>query len=389
MKAWNRSLLIMFAVMGSTAASLFARMPEIREALHVKNSTLGFLLLTFAIGSGLSLTQAGKFIERLGTRPLILVGYFGLAVTSIALGLSIAAGSPIGFAVSFFAMGFVGGLADVTSNLDGSTLEQKLGKTIMPMLHASYSIGTFTGVGIGTIGTLIKLPILTQVILMAAITATLVLVVHRWLPAGTGKQEHQEAEKARGGVSLFKNKIVIGLSIGILGITIAEGASNDWLVLAMVDDYKVDRTSGAVAYGVLMIAMTLTRILGGRAVDRFGRTLVLRTCAAIGVVGVLTVILSGNIWAAFVGSALWGVGVALAFPLFLSAAGEGKNAARQVAFVAAAGYMAFLAGPPLLGLVGQAIGLLNMFYLLVVFIAAAGFFASAAGGRKTAEVKPE
>lgn len=389
MTAWNRSLLGMFFVMGISAASLFARMPEVREQLGVTNSQLGFLLLTFAIGSGISLTMAGRAIERWGTRPLLKFGYIGLAVSTVALGAVIEAGTPIGFAVSFFVMGFCGGVADVTSNLDGSTLENKTGRTVMPRLHAAYSIGTFTGVGVGTLGTTFSIAIFWQVTALAALTAAVLLVVARWLPVGTGKAVHHEEAPKTKAAPLWKNRTVLWLAFGILGITIAEGASNDWLVLAMVDDYETSRTEGAIAYAILMIAMTATRLFGGKAVDKYGRARTLQVTAAIGVVGVLTVILSGNLWAAYVGSALWGIGVALAFPLFLSAAGEGEQAARRVSFVAAAGYGAFLAGPPLLGLIGQAIGLLNMFYLLVVFIAAAGFFASAAGGKKTAEVKPE
>ena len=389
MTAWNRSLQGMFFVMGISAASLFARMPEVRELLGVTNSQLGFLLLSFAIGSGSSLAMSGRAIEKWGTRPLMVFGFVGMAAATVALGAVIQAGSPIGFAVTFLIMGFCGGIADVTSNLDGSTLENKIGKTIMPRLHAAYSIGTFTGVGIGTLGTTLNVAIVAQVAALAALTAGVFLIARRSIPAGTGRHEHHaDAPKVKQ-ASLFKNRLVLWLAFGILGITIAEGASNDWLVLAMVDDYHVTRTQGAVAYAVLMIAMTATRLFGGKAVDRFGRARTLQVTAAIGVVGLLTVILSGQLWAAYLGSALWGVGVALAFPLFLSAAGEGENAARRVSFVASAGYIAFLAGPPLLGLVGQATGLLNMFYLLVVFIAAAGFFASAAGGRKNLAVKPE
>jgi cyanate permease len=80
---------------------------------------------------------------------------------------------------------------------------------------------------------------------------------------------------------------------------------------------------------------------------------------------------------------MWGMGVALGFPLFLSAAGEGENAARRVSFVASAGYMAFLVGPPVLGVVAQGSELLTMFWILAGATLAAAFFARAAGGRQS------
>ncbi|MFM5951303.1 MAG: MFS transporter, partial [Micrococcales bacterium] len=79
---------------------------------------------------------------------------------------------------------------------------------------------------------------------------------------------------------------------------------------------------------------------------------------------------------------LWGVGVALAFPLFLSAAGEQPNPARKVATVSAFGYTSFLVGPPLLGLVGQAIGVVNMYWVILLFIGLSVVVAGAAGNKK-------
>jgi cyanate permease len=103
----------------------------------------------------------------------------------------------------------------------------------------------------------------------------------------------------------------------------------------------------------------------------------LEVLALGGVIGVLLVILSHNVYLGWLGSALWGMGVALGFPLFLSAAGEGKNGAKQVSMVATFGYTAFLVGPPALGLLAQTIGILNMLFVLVASLSMAAFFARA------------
>jgi cyanate permease len=105
--------------------------------------------------------------------------------------------------------------------------------------------------------------------------------------------------------------------------------------------------------------------------------------AVIGAAGIVLVILGDNLAFAYAGAAMWGMGVALGFPLFLSAAGEGENAARRVSFVASAGYMAFLVGPPVLGVVAQGSELLTMFWILAGATLAAAFFARAAGGRQS------
>jgi cyanate permease len=113
-----------------------------------------------------------------------------------------------------------------------------------------------------------------------------------------------------------------------------------------------------------------------------GKALTLRITGALGVLGLVLLIARINIPLAWVGSFLWGVGVALAFPLFLSAAGEQPNPARKVATVSAFGYASFLVGPPLLGLVGQEIGVVNMYWIVLMFIVLSIVVAGAAGNTR-------
>jgi cyanate permease len=56
-----------------------------------------------------------------------------------------------------------------------------------------------------------------------------------------------------------------------------------------------------------------------------------------------------------------------------------------VSVVASLGYLANLAGPPLVGFLSQAVGLLNAFWLLVVFMVIALLAAPALAARRSAE----
>ena len=383
MTSWKTSIYLLFAFLGLTLMSILVRMPELKDAIAVNTAQLGLVLLGTSIGSIPAIITAGRVIEKFGTRPVIIIGFFAMAVTFIGLAFVIQAGSAIGLFFTLVVLGFFMATSDVAINMDGVNIEQKLGRSIMPRLHAGFSIGAFAGVSMGTFATTIQIPILFQIVVLASITAVLPLVIGKFIPAGTGKHEHHEAAKSEERESLFKNRRILWLALGILGITLAEGASNDWLVLSFVQDYGVTRTQAGVAFACLTIAMTVARFFGGNFVDRFGRFKSLRAFALIGVAGILLVILGHNLVLGYIGSAMWGVGVALGFPLFISAAGEGENSARKVSFVTSFGYGAFLVGPPMLGLLGQTVGLLNMFYLLVALMASAAYFATAT---KTANV---
>jgi formate hydrogenlyase subunit 3/multisubunit Na+/H+ antiporter MnhD subunit len=73
------------------------------------------------------------------------------------------------------------------------------------------------------------------------------------------------------------------------------------------------------------------------------------------------------------------MGVSLGFPLGMSAAADDPaKAAARVSAAATIGYVAFLAGPPLLGFISEHIGLLNTLYILVALIVASGLASPAA-----------
>ena len=60
------------------------------------------------------------------------------------------------------------------------------------------------------------------------------------------------------------------------------------------------------------------------------------------------------------GAALWGLGTALGFPVGMSAASDDpRHAAGRVSVVATVGYVAFLAGPPLIGFLADDVGTLR------------------------------
>jgi MFS family permease len=69
---------------------------------------------------------------------------------------------------------------------------------------------------------------------------------------------------------------------------------------------------------------------------------------------------------------LWGLGASLGFPLGVSAAADDPvNAAARVSAVAAVASLAFLSGPSIIGLLGERVGLLGAFLLVVALLAVA------------------
>jgi len=274
---------------------------------------------------------------------------------------------------------------DVSMNVDGAANERALGRTVMPIYHAMFSVGTIIGAGTGALAEHLGIPIVVHLSAVAGTMTVAVLIAVRFLqpdPALSAAQETQEAQakgdwKSRLAVWRDRRTLLIGLIV--LGMAFAEGSANDWLALAMVDGHGVDNATGALVFGIFVTAMTIGRVGGVFLLDRFGRVPVLRVSALLAAVGLVTMIFAPNPWLAAAGVVAWGLGSALGFPVGMSAAADDpKTAAARVSAVATIGYLAFLVGPPLVGFVGEQVGLLNALLIVLGLVAVAGIVSPAA-----------
>jgi predicted MFS family arabinose efflux permease len=139
-----------------------------------------------------------------------------------------------------------------------------------------------------------------------------------------------------------------------------EGTGNDWLGVAMIDGYNTSNAVGVLTLAVFLAAMTLGRWFGPGVLDRHGRVLVLRSGAVTALAGLLLVVFGHAYPIALVGAVLWGLGTSLGFPTGISAAADDpRYAAARVSVAASIAYVAFLAGPPVIGFVGDHTGVLH------------------------------
>jgi cyanate permease len=105
---------------------------------------------------------------------------------------------------------------------------------------------------------------------------------------------------------------------------------------------------------------------------------VVRTLAVVATGGLLVFIFSPSTPLAFVGIGLWGAGTSLGFPVGMSAAADDPAAAAgRVSVVASIGYCAFLAGPPLIGFLGEQAGVLKALNVVAGLLAVAALVAAA------------
>jgi MFS family permease len=372
---WRNAVFTVFALSGFVFANWAARVPNIRDILGASTQEMGILILGLSAGAILGLVASSHVITHLGVNRAIRWFLATAAVGLIAAGLI--AGFAPGFWLLFAALAIAGAgnsVLDVAMNVAGAANERRIGKTLMPMYHAGFSVGTMLGAGTGALTEQLGVPVEAHLTAVGVLVIAVDLWVVRFLQPAEEPHEAEPGEAAgwRSRLSAWSDPRILLIGLIILGMAFTEGTANDWLGLAMVDGYGLTNPGGAAVFAVFVTAMTAGRFFGGAALDRFGRVPVLAGSAFLAFGGLLLVIIGPTAPIAIAGSVLWGVGASLGFPVGMSAAADDpRKATANVAAVATIGYLAFLVGPPLIGLLGDQVGLRKAFLVVLVLVAVA------------------
>lgn len=344
---------VVFLVHGLAVASWVARLPAIRDTLGLTAGRIGLLLLAVSAGTVLALPVSGVVVGRVGPGRTVMtgIGIVSAGLLTLALGLRTAAVPLVAVALLVFGVGI--SLWDVAMNVEGADVERRLGRTLMPRFHAGFSFGTVIGALIGAGCARAGVPLQAQLtVTVAGVLVAGPLAVRAFQPvrpSGPGQ--------ATGSVrAAWREPRTLLIGLLVMSFALCEGVANDWIALSLVDGYGADEAVGAVGFGAFVTAMTLGRLVGGSFVERYGRVATLRTTGVLGAAGVLAVVASPGLAGALAGAVLWGLGASLGFPLGMSAAGDEEDrSAARVSVVSSIGYAAFLGGPPLVGLLADAV----------------------------------
>ncbi|MEH3053718.1 MAG: MFS transporter [Patulibacter minatonensis] len=376
---WVRAVLLVFGLAGFELATWLGRLPDVRDAIDASTGAMAVLILGLAVGSIGGLTVAGRMLPRLGAPRCVR-----LAAAAIAVGLAwaaagAAAGAPLAVIAAGLAVFGAGhGLCDVSMNVSGAAVERRRARPLMPWFHAAFSVGTLVGAGVAALLAAADVPLLAHALVVAAVGGAALARASRGFGEERAPVHAHGTDSAAAGSSAWRDRRTLLIGVVVLGMTLAEGSANDWLALAMVDGHRTSNAGGTAAYAAFVAAMTVGRLLGPAVLERFGRAGVVRGCAALATVGLLVLILAPGQELAFVGVVLWGFGASLGFPVGMSAAADDPaRAASSVAVVATVGYVAFLAGPLLIGTLGDQVGLLDALGVVVVAVLLAGAVAGA------------
>lgn len=384
---WRLAIMAIFLSSGLSMATWAARVPTIKEELGLDRAQLGIIMFAAGCCTMAGIAVSSMLANRFGSRRsmLGLILTFATGVALIGIGAQIFQSLPLVLiGLMLWALG--NGALDILMNVEGAAVEAATRKTLLPLFHGLFSLGTVMGASITWIAYLLNISIVPHTLFIAALLSVVAFAAIAYVPVRIdaearqrGNDPEQRRQRRRASIAVWREPRTYFLGILMLGMSFAEGSANDWLSLSMIEGHGTSQAMGAAGLTIFSVCMTTFRLVGGPIVDRFGRVATLRILAIIATAGILIFILGTTLPMILIGAALWGLGTSLGFPLGMSAAGDDPhNATTRVAACATFGYIAFLAGPPLLGLISENIGLLNTLFIITGLIVLSGLISGTA-----------
>jgi len=354
-----------FIVFGMFWGSWAVATADIRTTYGMSDAQLGSLLAVAVTVSGIVGAVVGNRAERWGAVPTLARS---LLVWAVLLALTGAARTRTEFIVAFISAMAAGGCVDMTMNAaSAARLGRSPGRLVR--FHGIFNVGALVGAAV--VGSLVQ----AQVSWRWAwpMVAVLALPIAAWVhfrgsdpprPAAdpVGPERHATGGRAHlsflRSLTLLRADGLIVLLMVFAAAEIVEGGVDTWGVLYLRTHLAVTALVGATAYGLGQAIAILTRGLGGPSLGRIGPRLAVIIGAGVACTGLILEALAGTRLLAGVGLALAAGGSAVFWPLLMAhVATVASRPTATVSAFTAAGYLGWVAGAPIIGLLADTWGL--------------------------------
>lgn len=354
---WFAAAAIIFFTRAFLFSTWLTRGPEVQEALGLNTAQFGLIVMLYPAGGLLGILFATRLANRFGSGKLTIVGYLVAAAALAVLGTAIEAGNVAISGAMLVLMGLPMALADFLGNYEGTAVDKISPRSLLPGIHSAFGVGMMAGAWFS--GVMIEAG---QGIAANYLWVAIFVAIPSVL-AGFGFPKSHKGEKpaSNQAVSNMAKKVWTErrtLLIAVIGFSfiMAEISAGTWVPIALTDS-GFSAAEAASAMGLFWIVVTATRALGGFAVEKFGRYATVVASIVITATGLAMFMLDSVLHLTYPALILWSLGLALGFPLSVSAMGDdpAKSAAR-INMIITVVYISSISVGPSLGALGQQVG---------------------------------
>ncbi|CAJ59555.1 MULTISPECIES: MFS transporter [Frankia] len=402
--------MIALFVLALVFASWAPRVPQIKTDLRLGDGRLGLALLGAPVGAVLTLWLVGIAVARFGS----------VRVVRAALPSYCAVGSLfplVGGQWSLFALLFLWGATssglDIAANAQAIGIERGYGRPIMATAHAAWTAGALSGAGIGTAAAALAVPVGAQFATLGAAGLAVALPATWWMlpdlagpvaePSGERSGARPAADQsvparvaagaaAAGAAAATERSRVrrgrrwsgrfAALCAVSFGSFLCEGVAADWSAVYLAEVTGAAAGVAGAGFVAFTVCMFAVRLVGDRAMARYGPPRTVRAFTAVAGVGFTGALAVGALpfgsAAGVIGFGALGIGTACVAPAVFSTAGRlGESAGTSIAVVSTVGYAGWLTGPPVVGGLAELVGLHRALTVVLLLLATIIVFAPA------------
>ncbi|WP_416069799.1 MFS transporter [Streptomyces sp. AK02-01A] len=363
-----------FALDGFMFAGWVVRIPAIKQQTGSSASDLGLALLGVSAGAVVTMVFTGRLCRRFGSHPVTVVS---AVLLSLSIVLPPRAHSALSLGLVLLVFGAAYGSLNVSMNSAAVDLVAALRRPVISSFHAAFSLGGMAGAGLGGLiagglSASVHLLVLAGVGLLVTAVAGPALLRH---PAPVPERPSESAGPRR--LDARARRLVVLFGVIALCTAYGEGAMADWSALHLTQDLDATPGVAATGYSLFALAMTVGRLSGTALMERLGQTRALVGGGVTAALGMLLGALAPTVWAALVGFAVAGVGLANIFPVAIGRAGALAGPG-GVAAASTLGYGGMLLGPPAIGFLADWFSLPLALTTVALLAAAAALIAYSA-----------
>ena len=369
-----------FFLHGLIVSTWVSRIPAIKTSLALTNAHLGLCLLGTAIGSVIAIPLTGWLVTRYGSKRVTAWSTVGFSIALLAPSLAVNAETLF---LSLILFGAMAGTNDVAINAQGVAVEKASSSPTMSRFHAMFSIGGMIGASLGGLVAARNIPPQFHLASASVLFIFISLLTAPFLfEAGDNRRKRSQALRP----SRIPPVLVTLAAIGFC-MFLSEGAIADWAGVYLKQDLNASLGLAASGYAVFSLGMALFRLLGDAIASRLGPVRTVRAGALLAAAGLTFALVAHSPLSTLPGFALTGAGFSVIVPLVFRAGGRVRSVASGagIATVSGSGYIGFLFGPPLIGLIAQGASLRMALFVVVGLSLLAASLANAVRGASAAQ----
>jgi fucose permease len=351
-----------FASLNIMTGTWVLYLPHIKTKFGLNDAEIGLALFCVALGLLISIPFIPLINRLIGVGRSTKMGIF---VFALVFNLPLLAPTFDTLCACLLLVGVFSGFTDISMNALVSTIENTQKRQFMAAAHGFFSLGGFIGAGLGSI----LIALFSSPIWHMFSVSLFIIMTNLYVSNNYNKIKEAAVEKRSKESKLKSIRPLLGLALVAFIIMFHEGAVEHWSNLFLFDVVQVSESKAGLGFIAFSLCMTIGRFFGDGLSQKVGTIGLICYGCLIAFVAYLFIMASNLIITVF-GFGLLGLGLSVIIPELTRLGGNTKGVAASVgiSIVAGIGFLGFLIGPVLLGLISNWSSLLASFGFLAGLI---------------------